>query len=41
MIAGAYDRLARELVDSDGPRPNLRSLCVEAQSFTLNGIIDR
>lgn len=41
MIAGAYDRLARELVDSDGNRPNLRSLCVEAQSFVLHGIIDR
>ena len=26
MIAGAYDRLARELVDSDGNRPNLRAL---------------
>ena len=41
MIAGAYDRLARELVDSDGNRPNLRALCAEAQSFVLHGIIDR
>jgi AcrR family transcriptional regulator len=40
MIAGAYDRLARELVDSDGKRPNLHALCVEAQAFTLKGIID-
>ena len=41
MIAGAYDRLARALVDSDGNRPNLRALCVEAQSFVIHGIIDR
>jgi AcrR family transcriptional regulator len=41
MIAGAYDRLARELVDKTGTRPNLRLLCTEAQSFVLNGIIDR
>ena len=40
MVAGAYDRLARELVDSDGNRPNLRQWCVEAQSFVLRGIID-
>ena len=40
MIAGAYDRLARELVDSDGNRPNLRQWCQEAQSFVLRGIID-
>ena len=40
MIAGAYDRLARELVDSDGNRPNLRHWCQEAQSFVLRGIID-
>jgi AcrR family transcriptional regulator len=40
MIAGAYDRLARELVVRDGNRPNLRQWCAEAQSFVLNGIID-
>ncbi len=40
MIAGAYDRLARELVDSHGNRPNLRLWCTEAQSFVLRGIID-
>jgi AcrR family transcriptional regulator len=40
MIAGAYDRLARELVDSDGNRPNLRQWCREAQSFVLRGISD-
>jgi len=41
MIAGAYDRLARELVDREGNRPNLRLLCTEAQSFVLKGISDR
>jgi AcrR family transcriptional regulator len=40
MIAGAYDRLARELVDTDGNRPNIRLWITEAQSFVLNGIID-
>jgi len=40
MIAGAYDRLARELVDTDGNRPNIRQWITEAQAFTLNGIID-
>ncbi len=40
MIAGAYDRLARELVARDGSRPNLRQWCAEAQSFVLHGIID-
>jgi AcrR family transcriptional regulator len=40
MIAGAYDRLARELVVRDGNRPNLRQWCTEAQAFVLNGIID-
>jgi AcrR family transcriptional regulator len=40
MVAGAYDRLARELVDSDGNRPNLHQWCTEAQSFVLRGIID-
>jgi AcrR family transcriptional regulator len=40
MIAGAYDRLARDLVSSDGNRPNLRLWCAEAQSFVLKGIID-
>jgi AcrR family transcriptional regulator len=40
LIAGAYDRLARELADSDGNRPNLRLWCAEAQAFVLKGIID-
>lgn len=40
MIAGAYDRLARELVDSDGKRPNIRAWITEAQWFVLKGIID-
>ena len=40
MIAGAYDRLARELVDSDGNRPNIKQWITEAQQFTLRGIID-
>jgi AcrR family transcriptional regulator len=40
MIAGAYDRLARELVDTDGGRPNIKQWITEAQAFTLKGIID-
>jgi AcrR family transcriptional regulator len=40
LIAGAYDRLARELVDTDGNRPNIRHWITEAQAFTLKGIID-
>jgi hypothetical protein len=40
MIAGAYDRLARELVASDGACPNLRLWCAEAQTFVLRGIRD-
>ncbi len=38
MIAGAYDRLAREIVD--GNRPNLRQLVTQAQAFVMNGIND-
>jgi AcrR family transcriptional regulator len=41
MIAGAYDRLARELVDTVGERPNLRLWCEQAQEFVLRGIIDQ
>ena len=40
LIAGAYDRLARELVDTVEERPNLRHWCAQAQSFVLQGIID-
>ena len=40
LIAGAYDRLARELVDTVGERPDLRHWVAQAQSFVLRGIID-
>lgn len=40
LIAGAYDRLARELADAVGERPNIRRWVVEAQRFVINGIID-
>jgi AcrR family transcriptional regulator len=40
MIAGAYDRLARELVDTDGSRPNIRMWVAEAQAFCMKGITD-
>jgi AcrR family transcriptional regulator len=40
MIAGAYDRLARELVDTADRAPNIRFMCVQAQEFVLKGIND-
>ncbi|MDB4965461.1 MAG: hypothetical protein JWN44_1150 [Myxococcales bacterium] len=40
MLAGAYDRLARELVDSVGDTIDIRRMCIEAQRFVLNGITD-
>ena len=40
MIAGAYDRLARELVDTVDKAPNIRFMCVQAQEFVLKGIND-
>jgi AcrR family transcriptional regulator len=40
LIAGAYDRLARELVDTDGNRPNIRAWVAEAQAFCMKGITD-
>ncbi len=40
LIAGAYDRLARELAATDGERPNITAWILEAQQFVLRGIID-
>lgn len=40
LIAGAYDRLARELAATDGERPNITGWILEAQQFVLRGIID-
>jgi AcrR family transcriptional regulator len=40
LIAGAYDRLARELADTVGERPNIRRWIAEAQRLMTNGIID-
>lgn len=40
LIAGAYDRLARQLVDTVGARPNLRRWCAELQRFIVHGIND-
>jgi AcrR family transcriptional regulator len=40
LIAGAYDRLARELADSVGERPNIRRWVGEAQRLMTNGILD-
>lgn len=40
LIAGAYDRLARELVDTVEERPDLRYWIAQAQGFVLHGIID-
>lgn len=40
LIAGAYDRMARELADSVGERPNIRRWVAEAQRLVTNGIID-
>jgi len=40
MIAGAYDRLAREMVESVDKSPNIRFMCVQAQEFVLKGISD-
>ena len=40
LIAGAYDRMARELVDTVEERPDLRFWCAQAQAFVLRGIID-
>ena len=41
LIAGAYDRLARELVDTAvDERPDIRHWVAQAQAFCLRGIID-
>jgi AcrR family transcriptional regulator len=40
LIAGAYDRLARELADTVDDRPDIRHWVAQAQAFVLRGIID-
>lgn len=41
LIAGAYDRLARELVDYGNGKPPIRRWVVELQNFVCKGILDR